>query len=57
MIVNIEERPSIAKIVFEGNKDLSKEDLTKALDKIGLSEGKIFDRSVLDKVELELKRQ
>jgi len=57
LIVNVEERPSIAKILFEGNKDLSKEDLTKALDKIGLSEGKIFDRSVLDKVELELKRQ
>lgn len=57
LIVNVVERPSIAKIIFEGNKDLSKEDLTKALDKIGLSEGKIFDRSVLDKVELELKRQ
>jgi outer membrane protein insertion porin family len=57
LIVNVVERPSIAKIIFEGNKDLSKDDLTKALDKIGLSEGKIFDRSVLDKVELELKRQ
>ena len=57
LVVNVVERPSIAKIVFEGNKDLSKEDLTKALDKIGLSEGKIFDRSVLDKVEVELKRQ
>ncbi len=57
LIVNVVERPSIAKIIFEGNKDLSKEDLTKALDKIGLSEGKIFNRQVLDKVELELKRQ
>lgn len=57
LIVNVVERPSIAKIIFEGNKDLSKDDLTKALDKIGLSEGKIFDRSVLDKVEVELKRQ
>ena len=57
LVVNVVERPSIAKILFEGNKDLSKEDLTKALDKIGLSEGKIFDRSVLDKVEVELKRQ
>jgi len=57
LIVNVVERPSIAKIIFEGNKDLSTEDLTKAMDKIGLSEGKIFDRSVLDKVELEMKRQ
>jgi len=57
LIVKVVERPSIAKIIFEGNKDLSKEDLTKALDKIGLSEGKIFDRQVLDKVEQELTRQ
>ena len=57
LIVKVVERPSIAKIVFEGNKDLSKDDLTKALDKIGLSEGKIFDRQILDKVEQELTRQ
>ena len=57
LIVKVVERPSIAKIIFEGNKDLSKDDLTKALDKIGLSEGKIFDRQVLDKVEQELTRQ
>ncbi|MDD2658174.1 MAG: outer membrane protein assembly factor BamA [Methylococcales bacterium] len=57
LIVTVVERPSIAKIIFEGNKDLSKEDLTKALDKIGLAEGKIFDRQVLDKVEQELTRQ
>ena len=57
LIVNVVERPSIAKIIFEGNKDLSKDDLTKALDKIGLSEGKVFDRQVLDKVEQELNRQ
>jgi outer membrane protein insertion porin family len=57
LIVNVVERPSIAKIIFEGNKDLSKEDLTKALDSIGLSEGKVFNRQVLDKVEQELNRQ
>jgi outer membrane protein insertion porin family len=43
--------------MFEGNKDLSKDDLTKALKKIGLSEGKVFDRQLLDKVEQELNRQ
>ena len=57
LVVNVVERPSIAKILFEGNKDLSKDDLKKALDKIGLSEGKTFDRQVLDKVEQELSRQ
>lgn len=57
LIINVVERPTIAKIVFEGNKDLSKDDLTKALDKIGLSEGRVFDKQVLDKVEQELNHQ
>lgn len=57
LIVNVVERPSIAKILIEGNKDLSKEDLTKALDAIGMSEGKVFNKQVLDKVEQELNRQ
>ena len=57
LIVNVVERPAIAKITFEGNKDLSKDDLTKALTKIGLAEGRTFDRQVLDKVEQELSRQ
>lgn len=57
LIVNVVERPTIAKIVFEGNKDLSKEDLGKALKKIGLTEGQVFNRQVLDKVEQELRRQ
>ncbi|MFI3190783.1 outer membrane protein assembly factor BamA [Crenothrix sp. D3] len=57
LVIKVVERPTIAKIAFEGNKDLSKDDLTKALDKIGLSEGKVFDKQVLDKVEQELSRQ
>jgi outer membrane protein insertion porin family len=57
LVVNVVERPSIAKIIFEGNKDISKDDLEKSLKKIGLSEGKTFDRQLLDKVEQELNRQ
>ncbi len=57
LVVNVVERPSIAKIIFEGNKDLSSDDLTSALKKIGLAEGKVFNRQMLDKVEQELRRQ
>ncbi|MFK5949238.1 MAG: outer membrane protein assembly factor BamA [Methylococcales bacterium] len=57
LVVNVVERPSIAKIIFDGNKDLSSDDLTKALKKIGLAEGKVFNRQILDKVEQELRRQ
>ncbi len=57
LVVNVMERPSIAKIIFEGNKDLSSDDLTTALKKIGLAEGKVFNRQILEKVEQELRRQ
>ncbi len=57
LIVTVVERPSIAKIIFEGNKDLSTDELTKALDKIGLSEGRVFNSQIMDKVEQELRRQ
>ncbi|HBA65297.1 MAG TPA: outer membrane protein assembly factor BamA, partial [Methylococcaceae bacterium] len=57
LIVNVTERPSIAKIIFEGNKDISSEDLLKALNNIGLAEGKVFNQQMLEKVEQELSRQ
>ncbi len=57
LVVHVLERPSIAKIVIKGNKDISTDDLMKALKKTGLSEGKVFNRQILDKVEHELRRQ
>jgi outer membrane protein insertion porin family len=57
LVVVVDERPSIASIKLEGNKDISSDDLGKALKGTGLAEGKVFDRQVLDKVEQELRRQ
>lgn len=57
LLINVVERPTIAKVTFDGNKDLSKDDLTKALKKIGLTEGLVFNSQILDKVEQELTRQ
>lgn len=57
LVVVVEERPSIASVKLSGNKDISSDDLTDALKRIGLSEGNIFDRSALDQVERELERQ
>lgn len=57
LVVNVEERPAIAGIKITGNDDISTEDLLKALKGIGLSEGKVFNRQVLEKVEQELQRQ
>ncbi|MCL5669536.1 MAG: outer membrane protein assembly factor BamA [Gammaproteobacteria bacterium] len=57
LVVIVDERPAIASIKFFGNKDIDTETLTKALKGQGLAEGEVFDRSLLDKVEQELKRQ
>jgi outer membrane protein insertion porin family len=57
LIVRVEERPSIASVKIEGNKDIGTEDLMKGLKSIGLVEGRVFDRLILDKVEQELRRQ
>jgi len=57
LVINVVERPSIAKVVLEGNKDIKKEDLTEALKKIGLAEGKVYNKQMLDKVEQEMRRQ
>ena len=57
LVVEVEERPSIATITIEGNDNMGSDDLLTALEGIGLAEGKIFDRSLLDRIELDLQRQ
>ncbi|TCO83717.1 Beta-barrel assembly machine subunit BamA [Plasticicumulans lactativorans] len=57
LVVNVVERPAISEVTISGNKDISTEDLQKSLKAIGLSEGRVFDRALLDKVEQELNRQ
>jgi len=57
LVVIVEERPTIASVKIEGNKDISSEDLNKALKNVGLAENRVFDRQILDKVEQELRRQ
>jgi outer membrane protein insertion porin family len=57
LIVFVTERPAIAKIEIQGNKALETDPLLLALKDIGLAEGRVFNRSVLDKIEQELQRQ
>jgi outer membrane protein insertion porin family len=51
LIVVVNERPTIESFEIKGNKDLKTEDLTKSLRNVGLSQGKTFDRSVLEDVK------
>lgn len=57
LVVTVAERPAISEVRIVGNKDIGTEDLKKALTGVGLAEGRVFDRSLLDKVEQELLQQ
>ncbi len=57
LVVLIEERPAIASLDFVGTKAFDKEQLRKGLREVGLSESRIFDRSLVERAEQELKRQ
>src|SRR5688572_10572037 len=57
LIVFVQERPAIAQIDFEGMKEFTKENLKDGLKQAGIQEAKIYDKSVLDRAEKELKRQ
>ena len=56
LIIKVVERPSIAEVNFEGNDDIDDEALEQALDQIGMSKGRIFNLSKLEKLELELQQ-
>ena len=57
LIVLLDERPAIAQIDFVGVKEFDKEQLKQGLREVGLAESRIFDRSLLERAEQELKRQ
>ncbi|HSG77854.1 MAG TPA: outer membrane protein assembly factor BamA [Burkholderiales bacterium] len=57
LVVLVEERPAIAQVDFSGVSEFPLDNLRRALRDLGLAEGRIFDRAVLENAEQELKRQ
>ncbi len=57
LVVIVAERPAISVIEINGAKEFTKDNLKEGLKQVGISEAKIFDRSVLDRAEKEIKRQ
>jgi outer membrane protein insertion porin family len=57
LVVVVEERPAIASIEFTGIKEFDKDAVKKSLREVGLAEARVFDRSLLERAEQELKRQ
>lgn len=57
LVVYVEERPAIASVDIVGAREFDEETLKRVLREQGLGESRIFDRSVLERAEQELKRQ
>lgn len=57
LVVNLVERPAIARVEIFGNDAIQTEPLMDALRQIGLTEGETFNRSVLENIERELRSQ
>jgi outer membrane protein insertion porin family len=57
LVVRVQERPTIDSVELDGIKDFPKPQLLDNLKLVGLAEGRIFDKSALEKSEHELKRQ
>ncbi len=57
LLFKVIERPVIAKVELEGNKLIPKDALLDGLKKMGINEGDVLQKSVLQNVENELKQQ
>lgn len=57
LVVIVKERPAISSISFDGNKILDDEQLTEVLTSVGIASGRVFNRSVLERLENELLQQ
>lgn len=57
LVVTVQERAAISQISFYGNKSFPSDKMKEGLKQIGLAEGLIFDKSMLDRAEQEIKRQ
>jgi outer membrane protein insertion porin family len=57
LVVTVQERPTIASVSFNGMREFDAAAITKSLGQVGFGEGRVFDRSMLERAEFELKQQ
>ncbi len=56
LIIDVRERPAIASVTVEGNKEVSSESMQDALKQIGMTRGKIYNPKLLEKLQQELQQ-
>jgi outer membrane protein insertion porin family len=57
LVVVVQERPSVAQIDFAGMNEFNRDQVIAGMRQAGLGEGQVYDRSLLERAEQELKRQ
>ena len=57
LIIKVVERPTIGAITIRGNREIKTEPLQNVMRNIGLTQGQVFNRAVLDKLRQEMKSQ
>lgn len=56
LVITVVERPSLASVKVIGNKSIEDDLLNENFKKLGFVEGRVFNKSLLDKIEQELRR-
>lgn len=57
LIIEVVERPGIEEIIISGNEVLPSEGMLEGLKAIDIAKGRIYDRTVFDRLQRELKQQ
>ena len=57
LVITVQERPTIASVSFNGLREFNEKNITQSLAQVGFSDGRVFDRSMLERAEFELKQQ
>lgn len=57
LIIHVVDRPIIGQLKVSGNSVIPTDKLTEVLHSVGIVEGRIYDRAVLDKIKLSLLNQ
>lgn len=57
LIIHVVERPTIGQLKISGNSMIPTDKLTEVMRSVGVVEGRVYDRAVLDKIKLSLLNQ
>ena len=57
VIVQVQERPTIASISFTGMREFESKNMIDSFKQVGFGEGRVFDQAMLDQAQFELKQQ